>query len=96
MRVIKSKEFEMGMQLVTAKVCAEMETPEFMFDVAMALERFSRKDWGNMCDEDKKINEEALLTGDRLMGSYDTCKGKIWIITESDRSATTVLFPDEY
>ena len=96
MRAIKNKSFDMGMQLVTAKVCEEMETPEFLFDVGVALDRFSRKDWGEMCDEDKQINEEALSTGGRLMGSYPTCKGKIWIITEADRSATTVLFPDEY
>ena len=49
-----------------------------------------------MGEEDKAANEQALIEGNRIMGAYQTCKGKIWIITEADRSATTVLFPDEY
>lgn len=42
------------------------------------------------------MNEQALQDEDRLMGAYMTCKGKIWIITEWDRSSTIILFPDEY
>ena len=44
----------------------------------------------------KEMNEQALQDEDRLMGAYMTCKGKIWIITEWDRSSTIILFPDEY
>lgn len=54
------------------------------------------KDWGNIGVDDWDLNNQALLDGSRIFASYPTCKGDIWIITEADRSATTVLFPDEY
>jgi len=50
-----------------------------------------------MCDEDKEANEQALALGDlRLFSSYTLPQSKIWIVTEADRSATTVLLPSEY
>lgn len=55
--------------------------------------------WGDVCDEDWESNNEALRTGDRLLSAYwldDAHTEKIWIITEADRSATTILFPEEY
>jgi hypothetical protein len=61
------------------------------------LERHVRGDWGDLCDEDKQANEEALEQGLRILSSYRLSSGvKIWIITECDRSATTVLLPEEY
>jgi hypothetical protein len=54
-------------------------------------------DWGEMCDEDKKQNDEALKDGGRLMSCYYLTSGvKVWVITEADRSATTILLPSEY
>ena len=54
-------------------------------------------DWGDLCEEDKTANEDALQEGLRLLSSYRTNNGtKIWIITERDRSATTILLPSEY
>jgi len=54
-------------------------------------------DWGDVCDEDKQSNEDALLDGSRLLSAYCTVSGvKIWVITEADRSATTILLPEEY
>jgi hypothetical protein len=49
-------------------------------------------------DEDRRANDRALLEGTRLLSTYMLCDGKtkVWIITEADRSATTVLLPDEY
>ena len=51
--------------------------------VTIALQRYAVKDWGNLDDEDKKTNEEALNYPDDLylLGAYNTSKGKIWIIT---------------
>lgn len=49
-----------------------------------------------MDEEDKQMNDDALSTGNRIFAAYHTCKGKIYIITEWDRSATTILFADEY
>ena len=54
---------------------------------------------GDLEPEDKELNDEALLNGDRLVSAYEYPKHedwKIWIITEWDRSATTILFPHEY
>ena len=61
------------------------------------LRRHMSGDWGELSDEDAKENEFSLKEGLRLLSAYRTGKGqKIWIITESDRSATTILLPSEY
>jgi len=63
----------------------------------MFLARHARCDWGDMCQEDKEANNLALASGDgQLFSSYVASTGKAWIITEADRSVTTVLLPDEY
>ena len=61
-----------------------------------SLRRFAEADWGEMDEEDKETNNNALETGSRLFGSYECAHAKIWIITEADRSCTTILFPSEY
>lgn len=54
-------------------------------------------DWGDVGAEDAELNEEALQMGNRLLSAYETSRQtKIWIITEWDRSQTTILCPDEY
>ena len=54
-------------------------------------------DWGDLCEEDKQANQEALQEGMRILSAYRLYDGtKIWIITECDRSATTLLLPEEY
>ena len=61
------------------------------------LSRHLRGDWGDLCQEDKTENELSLKHGFRLMSSYQvTDPEKIWIITEADRSLTTLLLPAEY
>lgn len=61
------------------------------------LSRHLRGDWGNVCQEDKTENELSLKHGLRLMSSYPVNETeKLWIITEADRSATTLLLPEEY
>ena len=66
------------------------------------LDRHVRGDWGELCDEDKQANEDALQDGSRILSAYHTSTGqKIWIITEAAdeddrREATTILLPDEY
>jgi hypothetical protein len=61
------------------------------------LSRHVKGDWGAVCPEDWSLNDQALVNGDRLLSAYTTLKGvKIWIITEHDRSVTTVLLPDDY
>lgn len=61
------------------------------------LGRHHCADWGDVCQEDAEANESALVHGERLLSVYNMPDGgKIWIITEADRSATTVLLPSEY
>jgi len=61
------------------------------------LRRHMSGDWGELSDEDVRENEFSLNEGLRLLSAYQTGKGqKIWIITEADRSATTILLPSEY
>jgi hypothetical protein len=61
------------------------------------LLRHRHGDWGDLDPEDRRANERALRLGDRLLSSYRTrLDAKLWIITEWDRSATTLLLPEEY
>ena len=61
------------------------------------LSRHQRGDWGDVCKEDGRENEFSLLNNARLMSIYETAKGdKLWLITEADRSVTTILLPEDY
>jgi hypothetical protein len=70
-----------------------LETGEDPFDY---LARHATGDWGDLCAFDRHQNEIALRTGERIFSCYDTPAGKVWIITEADRSVTTILPPEEY
>jgi hypothetical protein len=101
--MITSKFFNMGQIVVTKSINDLMAAEQkFAVEVTVALQRYAVKDWGNLYDEDKQTNEEALNYPDDLyvMGAYETSKGKIWIITnriseKAGDNATTVCFPDE-
>ena len=94
------KRFEPGKIVATCGVAARMESDaDFKSFVANSLERHLNGDWGELCDEDAELNTNALKNGERLCSVYlidGVPDGKIWIITEADRSTTTVLFPHEY
>lgn len=61
------------------------------------LRRHLRGDWGDLSTEDATRNDQALLYGDRLLSAFDIGGDeRIWIITEADRSVTTLLLPSEY
>lgn len=66
-------------------------------DIENALNRHQSGDWGELCEEDKQVNEDALKDGDRILSVYISSGGKrFWVITEADRSCTTVLMPEDY
>ena len=66
-------------------------------DIATALLRHARGDWGEVCSPDWEVNGRALEGGGRLLSAYHDRRGvRFWIVTEADRSATTVLLPDDY
>jgi hypothetical protein len=66
------------------------------------LQRHVQGDWGDLCEEDREANDQALLDGSRLLSAYRTSLGeKLWVITEAvddsgKRAATTLLLPSEY
>ena len=78
------------------------KNPDFAQFIQKSLNRHVKGDWGDMDEEDKQTNDQALTQGTRLLSAYNENRfpkngiATIWIITEADRSATTILFPDEY
>jgi hypothetical protein len=88
--------FSLGQAVATPGALAALEkagqTPlEF-------LARHVRGDWGELSEEERKENQFSLERGCRLLSSYrtDASDTKLWVITEADRSVTTILLPDEY
>lgn len=85
--------FPLGQVVQTQGVAHEIHP----ITVAACLGRHIRGDWGNVSPEDAKENNLSLKNGFRLLSSYKDLNGtKFWIITEADRSVTTVLLPSEY
>ena len=85
--------FPLGNLYSTRGINESLDRQEMFAMVA----RHACGDWGICCQEDKLANQQALKTGARLLSVYRSKSGdKIWIITEADRSATTVLYPSEY
>jgi hypothetical protein len=61
------------------------------------LRRHGNGDWGELSEGDRRANEQSLKEGSRILSAYSTSKGvRLWVITEADRSSTTILLPDEY
>ena len=90
--------FAVGQLVMTQGVISlANERPDFVRFTIESLARHRQGDWGDLGIEDKNENELSLKEGYRLLSAYEA-EGlpKIWIITEADRSATTILFPDEY
>ena len=89
----RSVRFELGRICVTSNAMTALETLE----IVGALARHARGDWGTLPAEDWLANERAARDGDRLVSVYHTAAGvKFYVITERDRSVTTVLLPEDY
>jgi hypothetical protein len=66
-------------------------------EILKALSRHLQGDWGTLDADDRNANERALKNGGRLVSAYESARGvKFWIITEADRSVTTILLPEDY
>jgi hypothetical protein len=79
--------------LVTSGAKAMLTCADLMF----AIHRHLTGDWGEVDEEDKRENEQSLTRGGRLLSRFTNACGIVhWVITEADRSATTVLLPEEY
>ena len=82
---------------MTSGICNAIEQDKnFANEIAFACAKFCRNDWGDTCASDKRLNEQALANGERIVALYNTSKGKVFIITETDRAITTILFGHEY
>ncbi|HEV2294108.1 MAG TPA: hypothetical protein VGR35_09630 [Tepidisphaeraceae bacterium] len=87
-------QFELGRLLATPGVLDAAGDEDLM----VYLSRHARGDWGVVDDADKRANDRALKDGTRLLSAYVLRDGttRVWVITEADRSATTILLPSEY
>ena len=65
-------------------------------DIVGLLHRHRAGDWGSVSEHDARANDRAVGEGTRVLSAYETAGGRLWIITEADRSATTILLPSEY
>lgn len=91
--LVRPSLFPLGQTVMTRGVQEQVPPSEMM----QALRRHANGDWGELDKEDRDANEAALKHGARLLSAYHTKAGtKFWIITEADRSSTTVLLPEEY
>jgi hypothetical protein len=60
------------------------------------LARYATGDWGELCAFDRRQNEVALRVGYRVLSSYPVGEERLWVITEANRSVTTILLPEDY
>lgn len=93
--VVDKPKFSLGQTVATPGTLAALEemhqTPQEL------LWRHVTGDWGDLCEEDKRENELGLTQGLRIFSSYLlSTQIKIWVITEWDRSVTTLLLPEDY
>ncbi len=93
-------EFVLGQLLITR---GALEAPQRAGQSAVVfLQRQFRGDWGDFCEEDRRLNDQALSDGSRILSAHRTSLGeKPWIITEAAdeagrRAATAILLPSEY
>ncbi len=89
----EKEQFPLGVVVATRRAVAAL-TQEEMAD---ALLRHQTADWGTVCIADWKENDVAVESGCRILSSYQSGSNvTFWVITEADRSSTTVLLPEEY
>ena len=89
-----SRRFRLGQVLITPM--AQQRLAAAAIDPRQLIIRHHQGDWGDVCLDDATLNDQALQHGGRLLSAYTIGNDKIWIITEADRSATTLLMPEEY
>ena len=91
--------FDLGKQVMTQGVKNILNDVKICKELLDAFERYTKCDWGDIPDEDKALNDEAVRTGEgRTLAAYNTSKEKVWIITDfgDEGNVTTMLLPEEY
>ena len=84
--------FPLGQLVVSSKAIARL-TPE---EIADGVIRHARGDWGDVSRADAAENDLSLREGFRLLSAYGQGERRFWVISEADRSLTTVLLPEDY
>ena len=87
--------FSLGKLLYTSGIQYLLEK-NIGVNLSIYLQRHRNGDWGDVCIEDKIVNDEATKTSGRVISNYTICDQLVWIVTECDRSVTTILLPNEY
>lgn len=88
---VKSK-FPLGEIVITPNALNTLSQAE----IDDGLCRHANADWGNVCPEDAEQNNQALKRGSRVLSAFGEGQKRFWIITEADRSVTTILLPLDY
>lgn len=86
--------FNLGRTLATPEALRQLN--RLGIPPIQLIARHASGDWGDLCAEDKQANEDAIQDGDRILSAYKLEGAKFYVITEADRSATTVLLAGEY
>ncbi len=86
--------FQLGQVVATPAALAFLDA--YPVDVAVLLAKHQSGDCGDLDEDDILANLSAIILGERVLSSYNIGPQKIWIITEADRSLTTVMLPQEY
>ena len=86
--------FELG--LITATPGALSAMQNLKIPPGLLLVRHHCGDWGDLDKEDQEANSQALENGSRIFSAYQFDDVKFWVITEADRTSTTILLPEEY
>src|SRR3954449_3735254 len=91
---MKRAKFALGQIVATPGAIELMRS--YNIDGLALLHRHITGDWGDLDEQDKQENELAVRKGFRILSAYGRAEKRLWIITEADRSVTTILRPDEY
>lgn len=90
--VLNAALFPLGELVISANAARRLNP----LAVAEAVNRHAAGDWGSLSQDDVELNNASLVHGDRLLSAYGEGEDRFWIITEADRSVTTVLLPEDY
>ena len=95
---LNGMKFSVGEIFITSGINGRIkEDEDFANFVGQSFTRHCNGDWGDLCEEDKAMNDKSLVNGDdRIFSRYDYNGEKVYIITEWHREQTTILFADEY
>ena len=96
-KILSSLRVPLGQVVITAAIDQWTREAQVWGHIQGALfNQHMRADWGEVGSEDWASNNQALRDGGRLLSAYTIEGRKVWIITEADRSSTTILFPEDY